>query len=106
MFQVPLPPGGRGRTGRGRHGCFRCAGLRPGSGRRGPDPLARPPARPQADLPLSDELADAVPSGTALHGVLSARISFHKVKRPGSCAGTQHARGLLAPGRRWRAPGC
>ena len=82
VFQVPVPPGGRRRPGRGCYGCLRCAGLHPRPVHGGPHPLARPPGRPQADFPLSDDLADDVPPGSALYGVLFARSSFYKVKQP------------------------
>lgn len=48
----------------------------------GSDLLAPPTGCAQVGFLLSDELADAVSPGAALYRVLSARTSFHEVKRP------------------------
>lgn len=47
----------------------------------GSDLLTGPTGSAQVDFLLSDELADAVSPGSALHGVLSARTSFHEVRQ-------------------------
>lgn len=81
FFQVPLPPGWRRHPGLGCYGFLGSACLHPCSVLCGSDLLTGPTGSAQVDFLLSDELADAVSPGSALHWVLSARTSFYEVRQ-------------------------
>lgn len=81
LFQVPLSLGWRRCPGLDCYGFLRCACLHSCSVCRGSDLFTQPTGSPQTDFLLSNDLADTVSPGPALHWVLSARTSFHEVKQ-------------------------